>query len=94
MTFIINDDLSVSELKERTIQEGPLKGYTEDYKDLFINGNLVKRGDPVLVKDRYEDEFIQGYFLKYTDNDVYAYMEGQEPDMACYWRYAQFNEEV
>lgn len=72
----------LSKVKQRVIEDGPLKGYTEDYQEVYINGILLRPGDLVYVKDRYKDEWIQAEFVDWRDEGI-ARVDNEEYP----WRY-------
>lgn len=72
----------LSKVKQRVIEDGPLKGYTEDYQEVYSNGILLRPGDLVYVKDRYEDEWIRAEFVDWRDEGI-ARVDNEEYS----WRY-------
>ena len=86
MTFIQNQDIIVGEIEQRTIDDGPMAGYTEDFNRPYHNGREIKPGSIVYVKDRFEDQFVKATFVKYCDGEIYAsYLSGSDDYIS--WRY-------
>ncbi|MBQ3420731.1 MAG: hypothetical protein IJH34_03500, partial [Romboutsia sp.] len=54
----------------REITSGPWAGYTEDYQEIYNNGEIVKAGDTVFVKDGYHDEWLEAEFVDWRDEGL------------------------
>ena len=77
-----NPGCYMSEVKKRTIDAGPLKGYDEYYQEIYNDGILVVYGDLVYVKDRSLDDWIPARFVGWMDEGI-AIVDNKK----SFWKY-------
>lgn len=68
------------------------KWLQQEYKSLLKNGDELKTGDWIMVKDLHDDKWKKRKFLVYVDNLFWCYNDGSNC-MGSGWQQARLPEE-